>query len=317
MRESPRKSLHLQLGDSQTYQGLHYQILQLELTANDRLIKPEDLVDLELPTGIDTSSGVVISGRAPVWLYAYLTNILYPTAWVGCYDPRLGTIVVATNSRYVRTGQIISIHPPNGRPFKSQPLQDTELSPALMVVGPPDSGKSVFSYTLFQSLLQNYPDIYLQRANWDGEGNYVLELAKDISDSEIEIFKAVNKGSLTERFFPYHAQAIIKLRQQKSLVIVDVGGMVQPEKLPLLEACSHYLIISSQPEAIDSWHKFCHDRGNLTPIAVIHSTLQNIEEVHKTEPYLEMTCGPWIREKLRDIPDRLLNQVTKMISLNK
>jgi hypothetical protein len=67
------------------------------------------------------------------------------------------------------------------------------------------------------------------------------------------------------------------------LVIVDVGGMVQPEKLPILEACTHYLIISSKPEAVGAWHEFCHDRGNLMPVAVIHSSLAEIEEVHKQD----------------------------------
>ncbi|MBW4669854.1 MAG: CRISPR-associated protein Csx3 [Cyanomargarita calcarea GSE-NOS-MK-12-04C] len=317
MREFPPKALHLQLSSSQTDRGLTYQVLQVELTASDRLIEPQDLVDLQLPAGIDTAEGVVISGRAPVWLFAYLTSVLYPTAWVGCYDPRLGTVIVSTNSRQVSVGQVISIHPANGRKLINQTSAEDKLSPALMVVGPPDSGKSVFSHASFQALLPNHPDIYLQRAHWDGEGNYVLELAKNTTDDEIEQFKANNRGALTERFFPYHAQAILKLRMQKSLVIVDVGGMVQPEKLPLLEACSHYLIISSKPEAINAWHEFCRDRGNLIPVAVIHSSLQEVETVHQTKPYLEVTSGPWIRGEVRQVSEILLNQIKSIFTLNK
>jgi CRISPR-associated protein Csx3 len=324
MGESPQKALHLQLSDRQTYQGLTYQVLQVELTASDRLIEPQDLVDLQLPVGIDTVGGVVISGRAPVWLFAYLTSVLHPTAWVGCYDPRLGTVIVATNSRQVRVGDVISIHPDNGRKSPTETPITDKLSPALMIVGPPDSGKTVFSHALFQALLPNHPDIYLQRAHWDGEGNYILEL-DGVSDDEIEVFKAYNRGKLTPRFFPYHADAILKLRSQKSLVIVDVGGMVQPEKLPLLEACSHYLIISSKPEAIAAWHEFCRDRGatpaeyrgNLKPVAVIHSSLQIVETVHQTEPYLEITSGAWIRGQVPQVPEILLNQVKAIFTLRK
>lgn len=287
-------------------------MLSIELTSSDRLIEPQDIKDLELPPGIDTTGGVVISGRAPMWLYSYLTHELHPTAWVACYDPRLGAVVSATNSRQVCIGQVIGITPPNGRQnhgFVQPKNQEAALCPALMIVGPPDSGKSVLSYALFQSLLVEHPDIYLQRAHWDGEGNYVLELGQDATDEEIEAFKLRNKGALTERFFPYHAQAILELRRQKSLVIVDVGGMVQPEKLPILEACTHYLVISYKPEAVGAWHEFCRDRGNLVPVAVVHSSLSKIEQVHQSKPYLEITSGPWVRGQIKGVPENLLQSV--------
>ncbi len=313
MSEGTITALRLYLSESLLAQGLKYQVLSIELTKNDRLIEPQDLKNLELPPGIDTTGGVVISGRAPMWLYSYLTHELHPTAWIACYDPRLGAVVSATNSHQVYIGQIIPITPPNGRQNHLVAQEainiKTGLCPALIIVGPPDSGKSVLSHGLFQALLPEYPDIYLQRAHWDGEGNYVLELGIEATDAEIEAFKLRNKGALTERFFPYHAQAILQLRQQKSLVIVDVGGMVQPEKLPILEACTHYLIISSKPEAVDAWHEFCHNRGNLTPVAVIHSTLAQIEEVHKKEPYLEITSGPWVRGQVKSISKNLLKYV--------
>lgn len=83
-------SIHLSLSATQTHQGFTYQVLTIDLTSPDRLIEPRDLVDLTLPAGIDTTGGVVINGRAPIWLYAHLVHELHPTAWVACYDPRLG-----------------------------------------------------------------------------------------------------------------------------------------------------------------------------------------------------------------------------------
>lgn len=285
--------------------GLKYQLLTVELTRKDRLIYPEELADIELPSGIDTTGGVVISGRAPIWLYAYLVHELHPTAWVGSYEPRYhSVIVVATHTGLVKVGQIITL--------EQQEDKDSSLCTGLMVVGPPDSGKSVLSHALFRALLPEYPNIYLQRANWDGEGNYALEL-KSEDNSASETFKAANKGGLTPQFFPYHAQTILQLRRQKALVIVDVGGKVQPEKQPILEACSHYLIISSQIEEVEKWHEFCRDRGNLKPVAVIHSTLEPCEQIHQEYPFLEMTCGPWLAGQTPLIPSILLQQIQILI----
>jgi CRISPR-associated protein Csx3 len=295
----------LSLSQPRSWQTLSYQLLEIELTSTDRLVSPDDLGNLELPPGIDTRGGVVLSGRAPIWLYAYLVHELHPTAWVACYDPRLGAVVVATHSRQAQIGQVLPIDlRGNSRP---------RLCPAVMVVGPPDSGKSVLSHALFTTLIPNHPDIYLQRAHWDGEGNWILELDKTASDAEREAYKLANKGGLTDRFFPHHAQAILSLRRQKQLVIVDVGGKVQAEKVPLLEACTHYIVISSKPEETAPWHEFCGDRGNLKCLAVIHSSLEPCEVVQKREPWLEMTCGPWKQGNPCAVPSVLLEQVKTLL----
>ena len=297
-------SIQLRLSEPlRTAEGQRYQLLTIELTSRDRLIEPQDLTDLSLPAGIDTTGGVVITGRAPLWLYTYLVHELHPTAWVACFDPRFNAgVVVATHSRLARVGQVISLEPPR-----------SALAPALLVVGPPDSGKSVFSYALFQALLPDCPDVFLQRANWDGEGNWILELPLEATPADQETFKRLYKGGLTERFFPYQSEAILQLRHQKPLVIVDVGGMVQTAKLPLLEACSHYVIISADPGAVDEWHEFCCDRANLKPVAVIHSCLTETLLIHQRQPYLEITCGPWVRGKTNGVPEVCLEQVKALV----
>jgi CRISPR-associated protein Csx3 len=294
-----KTGIHLEISQQKTPSGLRYQQLTIELTRGDRVIYPAELSRLELPNGIDTTQGVVINGRAPIWLYGYLIHELHPTAWVACNDPRLGAVVVATHSKTVKIGQVIPLKDPG-----------ETLNSALMIVGPPDSGKSVLAHALFQALLEIEPNIYLQRANWDGEGNYVLELAQD---ADPEIFKAANKGGLTPEFFPYHAQAILNLRRNKILTIVDVGGMVQLEKQPILEACTHYLIISSKPEAVEPWHEFCRDRGNLIPVAVIHSRLEPCQTIHQEQPYLEITCGPWLRGGATAVPEVLMERVKALL----
>ncbi|MDV3347869.1 CRISPR-associated ring nuclease Crn3/Csx3 [Leptothoe sp. LEGE 181152] len=301
-------SIQLTLSHHQTTQGLAYQLVTIELVSRDRIIEPQELATLRLPAGLDPRKGVVLSGRAPVWLYAYLVHECHPTVWVACFDPRLGAVVTTTHSKLVSVGQVLPLEDLNlGVPS----IQPDKLGPALLVVGPPDSGKSVLSHQLFVTLVKDYPDVYLQRAQWDGEGNWTLELPENAS--EREAFKLANKGTLTERFFPYQGQAIRNLRQQKSLVIVDAGGMVQPEKQSILDACTHYLIISSKPEEIEPWHEFCGNQGNLQPIAVIHSTLEPTVEILQHEPFLELRCGPWVQGETAKMPGALIESMASLL----
>ena len=97
-------AIELKLARHQAIGGLNYQQLNIEL-GNESVV-PEELQNLELPP-IDATQGVVISGRAPIWLYGYLVHKLHPTAWVACHDPRLGAVVVETHTRGVSVGMII------------------------------------------------------------------------------------------------------------------------------------------------------------------------------------------------------------------
>ncbi len=309
--------IQLTLSHHKTSEGLAYQLLAVALTSCDRIITPQDLEALRLPAGLDPRRGIVISGRAPVWLYVYLAHECHPAVWVACFDPRLGAVVTVTHSHAVKIGQTIPLESLNLGPPSIQPdLLANKLGPALLIVGPPDSGKSIFSYQLFSTLLKDYPDVYLQRSHWDGEGNWILELSEDATDDEREAFKLHNKGTLTERFFPYQGEAIFNLRRQKTLVIVDVGGRIQPEKQSILAACTHYLVISSNPEEIEPWCDFCEESGSLQRVAVIHSTLEQTLCVLQNDPYLELRCGPWVQKQVEALPAELIEPIkTRLLSM--
>jgi CRISPR-associated protein Csx3 len=93
------------------------------------------------------------------------------------------------------------------------------------------------------------------------------------------------------------------------LVLVDFGGMPKRKDIILLHRCTHYIIISSQPEDIPEWHNFCRKRGGLKPLAVIHSVLDERLDVLQEKPYLEIIAGPWERGKTFTVPDILLEKV--------
>ncbi|MEM2661391.1 MAG: CRISPR-associated ring nuclease Crn3/Csx3 [Nitrososphaeria archaeon] len=52
-------------------------------------ISPKILKEIN-PPQVNPTKGVVLSGRAPIWLYCYLVHYYHPTKFVATYDPRLG-----------------------------------------------------------------------------------------------------------------------------------------------------------------------------------------------------------------------------------
>lgn len=90
-----------------------YQLLRICLTRADGIITPEDLSQLQLPKGINSTQGVVIEGRGLIWLYAYLTHECHANAWVGCYDLGLGgAVVVESHSSEFSVGEVFKIQLP-------------------------------------------------------------------------------------------------------------------------------------------------------------------------------------------------------------
>jgi len=96
--------VELRLSPGHQVNGLAFQVIEISL---DGIATPDDLARLHLPTGIDTRQGVVLTGRAPIWLYGWLVHECHFTRWVACYDPRLGAVVVSSHSPDVQVGQVI------------------------------------------------------------------------------------------------------------------------------------------------------------------------------------------------------------------
>ncbi|MBL1179324.1 CRISPR-associated ring nuclease Crn3/Csx3 [Pantanalinema sp. GBBB05] len=67
---------------------------------------------MQFPAGVQWEQGVEIEGRGPIWLYGYLVHECHPATWVGCYDTRLGIVVVSTHTRAVAVGQVLAIDLP-------------------------------------------------------------------------------------------------------------------------------------------------------------------------------------------------------------
>jgi CRISPR-associated protein Csx3 len=106
-------SIQLELIPHQTLEGLPYQHLKIILTSPDGIIQPEDLKSLMIPESLNPTQGVILEGKASIWLYGCLVHLCHATAWVGCYDPRLGgAVVVESHQKGVGLGDVLKINLP-------------------------------------------------------------------------------------------------------------------------------------------------------------------------------------------------------------
>jgi len=280
----------------------NYQTLAINLLEPKSLIAVDEMLSLELPAELNLQREIILYGSAPIWLYSHLVECFHDVPWVACYDIRSQTaVVVSSKVSQVQPGDTIPI------------IFNRVLGPAILISGAPDSGKSVLSYALRVNLAAKRPDtrIYLHRANWDGEGNHTHEnpnqdLAKRLKDeSKFKIHLHPNASQLMPEYFAYHADAVRNIQQVVNLTLVDVGGIADSIKMPVIEQCSHYIVISKYPDKIQEWHNLCG--GKLKPLAIIHSVWEDRLEVLRTEPFLEIVAGKW--QASARVPEVLLEKV--------
>ncbi len=229
------------------------QALAINLLKPESLIRPEELLLLEIPK-LDRHREVILFGKAPIWLYSHLAWCCQHTPWVGCYDIRLKAAV------------LINSNIPEQQPGDTVPIiYSNAPGSAILIGGPPNSGKSVLSNALRVSLLAKKPEaqIYLHRANWDGEGNHTYETpdrdlaARLTKENKFKLHQHLNADKLIGEYFKYHAGATANIRQVVNLALVDVGGVPDPVKTPVVDQCSYYIVISKDPDKVQEWHNLC------------------------------------------------------------
>jgi len=279
-----------------------YQTLSVAQSLPWQPISPVQIADVELPQTLDLTREVVLDGRLPNWFFGRLIDLCHAAPWVGCYNgPVGGIVVVASRISALSVGDLV--------PVKLNRLP----CPAIAIGGPPNSGKSVFSNALRNQLIRRLPHrkTYLHRASWDGEGDWAYEadtpmVKQFIQHNEYRLHESSDTVGLIPAYYQYHAKVVKNLRLLSDCVLVDMGGMPQPEKQPLLEQCTHYVVISRLAESIAQWHEQC--RPMLESLAVINSVLEPVQRVERTLPILEITAGPWTDSASVNFPERVLDK---------
>ncbi|MGB3401206.1 MAG: CRISPR-associated protein Csx3 [Microcoleaceae cyanobacterium] len=281
----------------------------LKMSEPRELIQPSTLEELELPSELDLDREIILYNIKPSWLCSHLTILCKTAPWVAYYDINIKKgIVVYSRVSTFEIGDTIPIN--------------TNRNPgtAILIGGPPESGKSVLSYALFQALRdQKYNlNVFLKSANWDGEGKWMFEMIQGAIADQLKerntrrLHEEENGNELMIKFFHDQANGVKNIKDVMDAVLVDVGGKVQEHKLPVLQQCSHYIIISREREKVIEWQNFFGQ--SLKPLIVIHSVLEERLEILQTDPFLEVVAGPWITGKTVRVPDVILAHILQAIN---
>lgn len=296
-----------------------FQLLDIFMAGNGKLL-PDDLKIVQIPEGFERTKGVIITGRGPTWLYAYLTRALSGFPWIATHavvDGGATVVYVDTpRSAYV-VGDLIPVavfgsylpkHEESGRPRPTQPAGAI----AVAIVGPPNSGKSVLMYALRLALQQRLsPEVYqrrvyVMRACPDGEGDWFSQ----ISAEEGKLLRY--KNAFDDEFVQKAVSELNALKQQKQLLLVDCGGQIDKKNQQILNLCTHGIIVSAQTCAFPEW------RGALASsevqvVAEVESLLKKEALCVGTTPY-RFRIGPLDRERKNDVllPPKLVEVIVSL-----
>jgi CRISPR-associated protein Csx3 len=86
-----------------------FTLLEFQIINPEGIIQPSELKLIQFPE-IDTTKGLILSGRGPVWLFGYLAHHYHITPWLASYDPgQGGGIVFSTHSMSKSVGNCVKV----------------------------------------------------------------------------------------------------------------------------------------------------------------------------------------------------------------
>lgn len=150
--------------------------------------------------------------------------------------------------------------------------------PAVVIGGPPHSGKSVLAYGLTRVLREWGVDHYLLRAYPpDYEGDWFQE-------GEQELVRHLRlKGKRSEAWLPLIRRDIA---HRHLPLIVDVGGLPTPEQEAILGECTHAVLLTPDEHSRQEWlARFA--RHGLVLLADLRSDLNGQDRLEAGAPLLQ------------------------------
>lgn len=296
------------------YTNDEYQLLHIVL--HEPVISTEDGRSLALPAELRWDRGIILNGRAPIWIYGILIHRCHPARWIATVEPRRNAaVVVAQHDRSApKVGTTIPLAPsllaiPTGTISPATP-RSSDSKCAIAIVGPPHSGKSVFLHWLQHHLSiiltpeEFHRDVFILRACPDGEGNWSNETEAD----NVRILRY--KHAWSEEFVQVVEDAITQLRKSKKLLLVDTGGKLDRWTQRILNRCTHGIIVSAKIR------EFCAWRGALAVsevalLAEVESVRVVANEVLRYRP-LRVRVGLLERGTTGQLPDELMDAVLRI-----
>lgn len=149
--------------------------------------------------------------------------------------------------------------------------------PAVLVGGPPHSGKSVLIYSLSQALRARGIDHYALRACPDGEGDWSNEAPPELV-REIRI-----KGPWTLEWVERISRDIDRRHLP---LLVDVGGRPTPDQAGMFNRCTHAVLLTPDAEAQTAWRSLVAD-CSLPVLADLTSALDGENKLETLTPAVQ------------------------------
>ncbi len=150
--------------------------------------------------------------------------------------------------------------------------------PAIVIGGPPHSGKSVLTYLLTRQLREWRVEHYVLRACPDGEGDWSQETPPE----RVRLLR--QKGAFSNDFVDLVCR---DLARRHLPLLVDVGGKPTPDQERILDYCTHAVLISATSEGLTEWRERARRHG-LPVIAELRSVLDGDDRIDAETPVL---CG--------------------------
>lgn len=175
--------------------------------------------------------------------------------------------------------------------------------PAILIGGPPHSGKSVLAYSLSQALrTENIPH-YLLRAYPDGEGDWSNE-ADPILVNNLRV-----KGTGDAHWV---AAICHDIDHRQLSLLVDVGGNPTPAQESIFSHCTHSIILAPTATDLAKWRTIAAQH-KLIPLAELHSVLHGKQIHQSTLPILRGTISGLERGTLAAATGTLFNPLMTIL----
>lgn len=148
--------------------------------------------------------------------------------------------------------------------------------PAIVIGGPPHSGKSVLTYLLTQHLRAWGVEHYVLRACPDGEGDWSQEAPPE----RVRVLR--QKGEFSDAFVD---RVCRDLARRHLPLLVDVGGKPTPSQERILDVCTHAVLVAHDDHGLATWRELAGRHG-LAVVAELRSTLTGVDRIVETWPVL-------------------------------
>lgn len=158
-----------------------------------------------------------------------------------------------------------------------------QFFPAIVIGGPPHSGKSVLIHALSQVLRHKKIAHYVLRANPDGEGAWANEAEQTL----VQMIR--QKGEFTERFIKLADHDLV---HRPLPFLVDVGGQPREWQEIIFTHCTHgVLLIADNQSEIRSWWQNLYTRHEVLSVADLTSLLHGRDQIDAHKPQLVATVS--------------------------